>query len=85
MFDENFGPHRLSATCAGATKDNPLKIYYRATPHTLTYEYEGAVPDGAPQPPAPVNSAYSAPVEIAAAPSMEGWEFDGWKVKSPEK
>ena len=84
VFDENFGPHRLSATCAEATKDNPLKIYYRATPHTLTYEYEGAVPDGAPQPPAPVNSAYSAPVEIAAAPSMEGWEFDGWKVKSPE-
>ncbi|MDO5042900.1 MAG: InlB B-repeat-containing protein [Slackia sp.] len=84
VFDENFGPHRLSATCAEATKDNPLKIYYRATPHTLTYEYEGTIPDGAPQLPAPVNSAYSAPVKITAAPSMEGWEFSGWKVKSPE-
>lgn len=84
VFDENYGPHRLSATCAEATKDNPLKIYYRATPHTLTYEYEGTVPDGAPQLPAQVNSAYSAPVKITDAPSMKGWEFDGWKVKSPE-
>lgn len=84
VFDENYGPHRLSATCAEATKDNPLKIYYRTTPHTLTYEYEGTVPDGAPQLPAQVNSAYSAPVKITAAPSMKGWEFDGWKVKSPE-
>lgn len=84
VFDENYGPHRLSATCAEATKDNPLKIYYRATPHTLTYEYEGTVPDGAPQLPAQVNSAYSAPVKITDAPSMKDWEFDGWKVKSPE-
>ena len=84
VFDENYGHHRLSALCSEATADNPLKIYYRATPHTLTYEYEGTVPDGAPQLPAPVNSAYSAPVEITASPSMEGWKFDGWKVKSPE-
>ena len=49
VFDENYGEHRLNALCSEATKDNPLKIYYRATPHTVTYQYDGVVPDGAPE------------------------------------
>ena len=32
---------RLSALCSEATKDNPLKIYYRAALHDVTYEYTG--------------------------------------------
>ncbi len=83
VFDQNFGPHRLSATCAEATEDNPLKIYYRATPHKLTYEYDGEVPDSAPQLPAAVDAPYSAPVTVVGDPSMEGWVFSGWSVKTP--
>lgn len=83
VYDENYGPHRLSATCGEASKDNPLKIYYRATPHTLSYEYEGEVPDGAPQLPATVSSSYGAPITVTDGPSMEGWQFSGWTVKSP--
>ena len=83
VYDENYGPHRLSATCSEAGKDNPLKIYYRAAPHTLSYEYEGEVPDGAPQAPATVSSSYGATVEVTGAPSMDGWKFSGWTVKSP--
>ena len=83
VYNENYGPHRLSATCSEAGKDNPLKIYYRAAPHTLSYEYEGEVPDGAPQAPATVSSSYGATVEVTGAPSMDGWKFSGWTVKSP--
>lgn len=83
VFDESYGPHRLNATCGEATKDNPLKIYYRATPHTVSYEYEGEVPDGAPQPPATTEAAYGATVTIAGEPSIEGWEFSGWSIKTP--
>ena len=83
-YDKDYGPHRLQATCGEATKVNPLKIYYRSAPHTLSYEYEGAVPDGAPQLPGSVHSAYGASVAVTDAPSMEGWKFNGWNVKSPE-
>ena len=83
VFDENYGPHRLSALCKEATKDNPLKIYYRATPHTVTYQYTGEVPAGAPEVPGVVHTAYSAPVTVAAAPTMDGYTFSGWTVQSP--
>ena len=83
VFDENYGPHRLSALCKEATKDNPLKIYYRATPHTVTYQYTGEVPAGAPEVPGVVHTAYSAPVTVAADPTMDGYTFSGWTVQSP--
>ena len=83
VFDENFGPHRLSASCGEATKNNPLKIYYRATPHTVTYQYDGNVPDKAPEAPNVVHTSYSAPVTVAVDPVMDGYTFSGWTVKSP--
>ena len=83
VFDENYGEHRLNALCSEATKDNPLKIYYRATPHTVTYQYDGVVPDGAPEVPAVVHAGYSAPVTVAENPTLSGYTFSGWKVQSP--
>lgn len=83
VYDENFGPHRLSATCAEATKSNPLRIYYRAAPHKVTYEYLGAVPDGAPEPPSESQAPYSSPVDVKPNPTLAGYQFSGWEVQTP--
>lgn len=85
VFDADNGNNRLSVSAAqDAAEENPLKIYYKLAPHTVTYEYEGDVPDGAPELPQKVDSWYRAEVTVTGSPSMEGWVFDGWKVKSSE-
>ena len=50
VYDENYGEHRLSAKAGEATEDNPLKIYYRLAPHTITYEYDTSAPADAEPP-----------------------------------
>lgn len=84
VFDDSNPNNRLSATCAEATKGNPLKIYYRAAIHQVKYEYAGNVPDGADEVlPAAVSAPYYSPVEIAKSPTLPGYTFSGWTVKSP--
>ena len=83
VFDETYGSHRLSANAIDAIQTNPLKIYYRAAQHNVTYEYEGTVPNGAAALPATEQKPYSSSVQIAEEPSLEGYVFSGWKVKSP--
>lgn len=51
--------------------------------HTVTYEYEGTVPDGAPAVPAMVTSWQSATVTLEDTPTFSGYTFSGWTVKSP--
>lgn len=81
VYDENYPTgemsHRLSATCAEATKDNPLKIYYRATPHTVTYKFGGDAPSYV-KLPADQDTCYSAPITVAEEPTAPGWTFKGW-------
>ncbi len=84
VYDENYGPHRLSALCE-ATKDNPLKIYYRAALNDVVYEYEGNVPDGADALlPKTEKKAYYSSVRVADDVKLDGYEFSGWTVKSPD-
>lgn len=83
VYDASFGPHRLNALCKEATKANPLKIYYRATPHKVSYEYLGNVPDGAPEPPSESQAPYSSSVDVKSSPTLAGYEFSGWKVHTP--
>ena len=45
---------------------------------TVTYQYEGTVPDGAPTVPAKVDSWYGANVPIAEVPTLAGYVFSGW-------
>ena len=52
--------------------------------YTLKYEYDGAVPENAPALPKTVNAWPGAEVSVAAAPTMNGWKFSGWTVKSPD-
>ena len=77
---------RLSALCSEATKDNPLKIYYRAALHDVTYEYTGKVPNGADKVlPATEQAAYGSTVEIAPAPTLKGYTFSGWELAEESK
>ncbi|MBC5649063.1 DUF7601 domain-containing protein [Christensenella tenuis] len=85
VYDENYGFHRLSATAAEATEENPLKIYYRAALHNVIYQYEGDVPQGAAAVlPETEAAPYYSRVTVAQAPSLKGYEFSGWIVKSPD-
>ena len=82
VYDENYGDHRLSAKAGEATEDNPLKIYYRLAPHTITYEYDTSAPADA-EPPEKENTFYTEEVTVPN-PTIAGYTFDGWTVKLPE-
>ena len=85
VFDENYGPHRLSAT-AGETAEEPLKIYYRAAVHQVIYRYDDSqtIPEGAAAVlPQPQDAPYYSPVSIAADPVLPGYRFTGWELESP--
>ena len=84
VFDDGNPLNRLSAAAGEAPEDNPLKIYYKCTPHTVTYQYDGTAPAGAPALPAQVETYYSAEVAVAAAPTLAGYSFSGWTVASPD-
>lgn len=59
-------------------------VYREAPKYTVTYQYDGDVPDGA-QAQLPVdNTQYKKgdPVTVAAKPSVDGWTFIGWQVAS---
>ena len=84
IFDEDNPNNRLSATAGTATQANPLKIYYKCRPHTLSYEYDTTAPVDASLPPEEKNHYYSEeniqPVQPAV---VSGYTFNGWQVKSP--
>ncbi|MBQ6344342.1 MAG: Cna B-type domain-containing protein, partial [Anaerolineaceae bacterium] len=46
--------------------------------YTVTYVYEGEVPEGAPEVPAQATYAYGDKVPAAPVPSVEGYTFVGW-------
>ena len=83
VFDDGNPLNRLSAAAGEAPEDNPLKIYYKCTPHTVTYQYDGTAPAGAPALPAQVETYYSAEVAVATVPTLAGYSFSGWTVASP--
>lgn len=78
VFDADNAKNRLSDIVENAGKQTPLCAYYKRAPHTVTYQYEGTVPDGAPTVPAKVDSWYGANVLIAEPPTLAGYVFSGW-------
>ena len=78
VFDADHVQNRLSDMAENAGKQTPLRAYYKRAPHTVTYQYEGTVPDGAPTVPAKVDSWYGANVPIAEVPTLAGYVFSGW-------
>lgn len=53
--------------------------------YKVIYEYEGEVPSGADAVlPEAESKLYRSSVEVAANPELAGYEFSGWRVKSPD-
>lgn len=88
VFDENYPNNysqkqRLSAQAGDASKENPLKIYFKAAEHRITYEYEGDVPEGATdQLPAQETARYRQTVNLDEL-ELIGYTFSGRSVKEP--
>ncbi|WP_455724390.1 S-layer homology domain-containing protein [Dysosmobacter welbionis] len=55
-----------------------LKLYYDRNEYTVTYEYEGTVPAGAPEVPSEQTCKYGETVELAKMPDVTDYRFSGW-------
>ena len=73
---------RMEGDMRGTWDEDHMKkvvnLYYTLKEHTVTYEYAGEVPEGAPALPAKASYKVGAKVEAAAVPTMTGYEFSGW-------
>lgn len=78
LFDADNAQNRLSDVVENAGSQTPLRVYYKRAPHTVTYQYEGTVPDEAPTAPEKVDSWYGAKVKIAEEPILADHAFSGW-------
>ena len=67
-----------SITISADPEDNEINFYYTLKEHTVTYEYTGEVPEGAPAVPAAATYKFGAKVAEAEVPVMTGYEFSGW-------
>lgn len=55
-----------------------LRLYYDRNEYTVTYEYEGTVPAGAPEVPGEQTCKYGETVELAKMPDVTDYRFSGW-------
>lgn len=62
-----------------------LKLYYTRNSYRVTYSYDGTAPDDA-TPPLPEEASfkYGAPVTVAALPTSETHNFNGWNTSDAE-
>ena len=85
MFDENNASNVKSGTIA-ADGSLVLKLYYTRNKRNITYTYTdtSTVPEDAPDlPAAEANVPFGAPKNVAAVPTLAGYTFTGWTLKSP--
>ena len=61
-----------------------LKLYYTRNTYQVRYEYEGAVPTGAPAVPDAADHKYQAQVTVAENPNVTGYVFSGWTAATEE-
>ena len=68
-----------AANIAATTGERTLVRYYELqNSYTVTYQYTGEVPEGAPAAPAAQTCPEGTVVDVAAAPSLNGYKFNGW-------
>lgn len=70
---------------AQSEKEKTWQTYreYDSAPFSVSYQYTGAIPDNAPAVPADEQHWYLNSVTIAEQPSLDGYDFSGWKIQSP--
>lgn len=75
-------------TCAYDDGDTPYGTLWRLnttkTTYTVTYQYTGTVPQGAPFLPSAITLWPDAEVTVEAAPALAGYTFSGWTIQSPD-
>lgn len=55
-----------------------LRVYYDRSAYTVSYVYTGTVPPAAPGTPGQASYYYGQNVNVAGAPSLDGYTFSGW-------
>lgn len=80
--DDEYHPlnDRTTFTAGGKTYDfNVPGVYREAPKYTVTYEYDGDVPEGAPPVPTDTNGYKAGDiVTVKPAPTLDGYNFSGW-------
>lgn len=61
-----------------------LKMYYDWARYTVRYEYEGTVPENAPELPEPQAYKHGTEVAVATEYSLDGYDFHGWYSDQPD-
>ncbi len=78
--------NQASATSGGSTAVTNGTRHYSGTRDTttypVTYEYTGDIPASASALPSSVSYSADVDVQVAPAPTVQGYEFSGWSVKS---
>lgn len=78
VFDEHNTANKLSGVVAG-DGSLVLKLYYNRETYSITYAYEGAKPDGAPEVPTDSKEyKYGETVTVKPDLAMTGYNFAGW-------
>lgn len=72
------GDKKVESIDSMPAKDVALKAKWVADEYTITYSYTNEAPAGAPAAPAASTSPAGETITVAAAPSFEGYTFDGW-------
>jgi len=82
---EGFTQTPDSLTTEGSAKirsdgSTVLKLYYDRNAETVTYAYSEETDVTPPELPAPASYRFGQTVPVAAAPSLAGYDFGGWKT-----
>lgn len=79
--DDEYHPlnGRTTFTAGGKTYDFNVPGVYREAKYTVTYEYDGDVPEGAPPVPTDTNGYKAGDiVTVKPASTLDGYNFSGW-------
>ena len=74
-----FTAQAFSQKTIAADGSTVVDIYYNRNPHIVTYEYEGDIPDNAPEVPETESYYFGEDVPDAPIPELPGYTFEGWK------
>ena len=81
--DNSFSKDSYNTRIDPLTASARRNVGFVKSVHTITYEYTGTIPQNAPKPPGLTRADIDTKVTVADNPTMAGYSFTGWKIKSP--
>ena len=70
---------KTKTVTAGYT-GNEVTFYYKLNAFSVSYDYTGDIPDGAPVAPSATTETVGSDVTVADAPTLTGYTFSGWSA-----